>query len=380
MNNEKYATEIAILLKFQMGNQLSQEEQDRLDFIMRTDSHFSEIASTIISEDYVSQIEQYKKYNIQARISSGLYRKIEVIRRARRKRIAIILSSVAAVIAIIITTVFNFIEKGDNHSSDHKSIIAVTTELPSSSDIVMLVTEKGKWLKLEGAIYNTIQDTVLNAVPDTTLSTIIVPARKEFTIVLSDGTKVWLNSSSRLSFPKKFSDGERIVEIDGEGYFDVTHDPQRPFIVKNSVMNTRVLGTKFMVSAYSNNTTHCVSLVEGEVEVSANNMNYSQILSPGQGVKYTMESATFQTDDIDIAAIEAKRQGLFVFENTKLSDICNDLTRQYGVTFHFTSEPLKNRIFYIITKKYDSIETVLELIHVAGDINYKIDNNTIVLF
>lgn len=384
-----YIKEIAILLKQEMGQSLSEEECEIIDSIMKNDADFRKIASDLKSSNYLSDIDEYHINNTKSKISRGVYCKIEQIKKARRKKLNIIISSLAAAVIVFLITISLKFIKQENYNSDKQQQQITTIEaIKQHSDDIILITENGQNVKLEGSIYhiskNPKKDTSSLVEVSTTyenaISKVIVPSGKEFNIILSDGTKVWLNASSSLSFSNIFDSDERVVEIDGEGYFEVTHDPNRPFIVKNSIMNTRVLGTKFLVSAYKDNTTSSVALVEGSVEVSSCNSEYKQTLLPGKEVKYLVKSNNFSVQDIDIDNVIAKTNGLLVFENEKLIDICNYLTIFYDVSFVIMHESLKDEIFYIKTEKYKSIKMVMDLLQEASSINYNIEDNIITIF
>ncbi len=108
------------------------------------------------------------------------------------------------------------------------------------------------------------------------MQTVIVPAGQRAELLLADGTKVWSNSRSKLKFPDRFQKDARNVELDGEGYFEVTHKEEAPFTVHTSRYDVKVLGTEFNVKAYNSKNQFEASLLKGSVEVS--NMNKSQVV------------------------------------------------------------------------------------------------------
>ena len=116
-------------------------------------------------------------------------------------------------------------------------------------------------------------------------NTLIVPVGGEYAIVLADGTKVWLNAASRLRFPVAFTDSVRQVELEGEGYFRVSQNPEKPFVVKVAGADVRVLGTSFNVFAYND---HLITtLVEGKVALTKNAGKI--VLTPDQQARWDGE-------------------------------------------------------------------------------------------
>ena len=114
---------------------------------------------------------------------------------------------------------------------------------------------------------------------------LVIPRGGEFSLTLSDGTVVYLNAESKLRFPVQFDGNNRIVELEGEGYFQVVHDENAPFVVKTAGMNVQVLGTEFNVSAYTEDTVIQTTLVSGSVRVSSNDSDKTVVLKPGEQVE-----------------------------------------------------------------------------------------------
>lgn len=380
---KEYIAATAILLKKQLGETISDEENEIATSLRENDSEFRVLADKIINENYLSFIEEYAETNAEARLASNIKKRIDEIKRtriAKRRRNLTMIGAAAAMIAVIITLSLQFVGTEPTLSPLNNSITYVETNLQD----VILMTNKGENTKLTGTTYyakekktDTVEMTVSSA---NTIATIIVPMTKDFNIILSDGTKVWLNSGSKLTFPDKFTDDERVVTIDGEGYFEVSHDANRPFIVRDLIMDTKVLGTKFLVSAYSTDESRSVSLVEGSIEVSSSISDFKSKLTPGRGVVFDTKKHNFRNVEINIENTLAKMNGMLVFENESLKTICSALMRKYGITYTIANEKLGERQFYIRTKKYDSIEAVMELLKIAGDINYKIEENKLTIY
>ena len=156
-------------------------------------------------------------------------------------------------------------------------------------------------------------------------NTLSVPRGGQFTIVLPDGSRVWLNSASRLRYPTAFSGGQRLVELEGQGYFDVRKDAEHPFIVKTKTLDVEVLGTGFDVMAYPDEKSMNTTLVEGAVRVK------DVMLKPGQQARMEYSTGCIYVEPADIQQVIAWKTGFFEFDNANLADIMRQASRWYDI-------------------------------------------------
>ena len=210
-------------------------------------------------------------------------------------------------------------------------------------------------------------------------NTLMVPLRGEYRLVLGDGTKIWLNSASSLNYPVQFAEKERCVELDGEAYFEVTPDPERPFIVKSGGVQTRVLGTAFNFSAYRGENASTITLLTGKVAVSAPG-HAERVLLPGQQLKYDAENRKTVIKEVDAEDFVVWKDGLFLFNDCGLEEIIPRLSRWYGVTFHYDREKFGDLKFYIKTRRYEDIGTILNLLKLTENVTYSIEGNEVTLY
>lgn len=161
---------------------------------------------------------------------------------------------------------------------------------------------------------------MLRAVATTTTRSIILP----------DSTTVYLNQHSQLRYPTVFKGRERLVELEGEGYFDVTPDKKHPFIVKGQYLVVRVMGTQFYFNS-QDSVDNSVSLIEGSVEVSAHNQPESIVLIPGQKVNYDIESGEMTVDSPKTPLDIAWHSRIIPFENANITEIRDILYQLYGI-------------------------------------------------
>ncbi|UPK66765.1 FecR family protein [Chitinophaga filiformis] len=163
------------------------------------------------------------------------------------------------------------------------------------------------------------------------------PRGGQFRVVLPDGTKVWLNSASMLRYPTAFTGRERVVELEGQGYFEVAANAQQPFKVKVHSMEVQVLGTDFDIMAYRDEASINTTLLAGSVQVKEG--SNEQILRPGQQAVMNNEDHQLTVRIADIKKVTAWKNGLFVFNNMALPAILREVARWYDVDIVYMASP-----------------------------------------
>ncbi len=164
-------------------------------------------------------------------------------------------------------------------------------------------------------------------------NTVRTPRGGQYRLTLSDGTQVWLNAASSITYPARFSDGDRTVSISGEVYFEVAKNAGNRFVVNvdNSDDKVEVLGTHFNINAYEDETAVRTTLLEGKVKVSG--INSSVILKPGQ-----QAAGTRVSDDVDITKIMSWKNGVFSLEGKSIQQVLRELARWYDLTLVYEKE------------------------------------------
>jgi transmembrane sensor len=155
---------------------------------------------------------------------------------------------------------------------------------------------------------------------------------EKLSITLPDGSRVWLNSGSRLEFPEKFSEEERYMSLTGEGYFEVKKDSLRPFRVESDGFVTTALGTSFNINTKKNSMVR-ISLVTGKVSVDRNLEKEEVVLMPGQEFQYDKNGNGYSVKNFSLGKILAWKEGKIIFENANLSQVVETLEDWYGVKF-----------------------------------------------
>ena len=206
---------------------------------------------------------------------------------------------------------------------------------------------------------------------------LIIPKGTFYHLVLSDGTKVWLNADSKMKYPVSFGKDKREVSLHGEGYFEVAKDSTRPFIVSTDKMDVKVLGTTFDVNTYEDEGKSFVVLVEGLVEVSAGK-GESRIITPGHMAEVNMydTQAKIQISKCDAEHYIAWKNGNFSFRNASLTEILKRVSRYYDVTV--IREQVFEEEYYTGDVSSDvSLESLLAVIESSTSVSFKVERKIV---
>ncbi|MBB3186542.1 FecR family protein [Microbacter margulisiae] len=218
------------------------------------------------------------------------------------------------------------------------------------------------------------------SVIDTDTSPYIVSVDKgqKASVVLADGTKVWLNSQSQLVCDPGFNVQKRELHLTGEAYFEVAHNAAKPFIVECNNISVEALGTEFVVKAYDDDKTVSSVLIKGKVSVGT--PEGKDVLIPNERIEYnrvthkrTLENVTNAIDFADWRYNELR------IENESLEEIAQTLERKYNIDLVFASEALKHQ-HYTGTLNNTSLESVLNLLALTSPLEFMMENHEVVLF
>ncbi len=270
---------------------------------------------------------------------------------------------------------------------DQNSILAGTDRailtLEDGSNVVL---EKGKEYKTPNIFSNGSQLVYKNAsdakIGTTIYNILTIPRGGQFYIVLADGTQVWLNSDSKLKYPKTFKENApRQVElIYGEAYFDVTPSSEHKgseFIVEHREQRINVLGTEFNIKAYQEEEIIATTLVEGKVALE--NGITSNHLLPGQQAILNIENKQISINPVDVYNEVSWKTGFFSFKNKSLEDITKVLSRWYDIEVIFAREDIKQITFTGVFKKVQDINEILKSIESTNEVTYIINQKTITM-
>lgn len=191
----------------------------------------------------------------------------------------------------------------------------------------------------------------------------------ECLITLSDGTRVHLNAETRLTYPVCFSSKERIVQIEGEAYFDVAPDKEHPFIVKTSHTSIRVTGTSFNVRAYADEDTESTTLISGTVRINSGNEEFE--LVPNQHYTYNKNTGTNTVANVNTDLYTSWESGSFIFLNVPLENVMSYLSKWYGFQYSFEDEAAKQVRIGAYLNRYANMNPIIDMITELNLVNIK---------
>lgn len=218
----------------------------------------------------------------------------------------------------------------------------------------------------------------------TVYNTVVVPYGKRSQITLGEGTKVWLNSGSKLVYPAVFASNKREVYIEGEAIFEVTHAEEIPFFVNSHDFTVKVTGTIFNVSAYPDDVNSSTVLEQGKIELYSNEkslLHHEKIeVKPGEIVIYDPANDSFQQWKINTNDYMSWRKGYYVFKSEKLSNILRKISRYYNVEISTEKKGWLDETFTGSLDFRESPEEVLNFITKTLPFDYKSANNKISIY
>ena len=196
---------------------------------------------------------------------------------------------------------------------------------------------------------------------------LVIPKGNAYELELADGTHVWLNAESELSYPTCFAGETREVRLKGEAYFDVAKNPDCPFVVKTDDVAVRVLGTSFNVSAYQSEPMAHVTLVGGSVAVKTNDEDEFRIV-PSQQFCYDKKNHASDVQVVDTNLYTSWIKGEYIFKNATLDEIFNKLLHWYEFSVRYEDEQLKGKRFSLLVDRRITLDQLLELISFTSDV------------
>jgi transmembrane sensor len=207
-------------------------------------------------------------------------------------------------------------------------------------------------------------------------NTVSTPRGGQYQLTLSDGSKVWLNAESEITFPTAFTGKERKVVIKGEAYFEVAHDATKPFEVTANGMEVQVLGTHFNINAYDDDNYIKTTLLEGSVKVTKG--NESVLIVPGEQAKVSSSTDVIKIKkDADLDEAVAWKNGFFYFSHAGLQTVLHEFSRWYDVDVEYEGV-LPQRVFEGKIQRSLNLSEVLKILE-TNDVHFKIEGKKIVV-
>jgi len=383
-------SKIQIILVKYLSKEANIDEIEELDRWLIKKGNMT-IFNSYVQTDYFTSIFM-TKYDLQI-AKSKIHKRIRLIEKRnkleRYKKIAF----AASIILLVGISLFNQFYFNEIKIINDPIVIGTDKAVLTLENGDQVILEKGQ--KFQNKTVNSDGKELSYSIKNRSSSNfknekiasnfLTIPRGGQFSLNLEDGTKILLNSDSKIKYPVKFIKGKkRQVELlYGEAFFDVSSSKNyngSEFIVSTKTQKINVLGTKFNVKSYGGDDVITTTLVEGKVKVE--NGENQILLFPNQQSKVDSNSAIIDVSDVDVAQQISWIKGLFSFNDTSLEDIMHTLSRWYDLEFIFKSANQKKFIFSGILERTKSIEDILFIIEKtssSNEINFEINNKTIII-
>lgn len=298
---------------------------------------------------------------------------------------------VAAILIMVAGILYLFADRSTKNDPNTVARADTGISIHPGGDRAYLITADGRTVSLDSlsnGVLGEVQPNVIkeggrltytSSAPhqgEVAYNTLSTPRGGQFAIVLSDGTKIWLNASSSLYYPTFFTGNEREVELTGEAYFEVAADKKRPFRVKVGDMRVEVMGTHFNVNAYTNESAIRTSLLEGSVVIREGTA--SGMLRPGQqGVLSRSDGQLAVVDDADMEAAVAWKNGMFQFSKADIRTVMRQISRWYNVEVIYTGK-LPKQVFDGKISRNAELSDMLEILKLS-EVDLSVEGNRILV-
>lgn len=354
---------------------------EEIEFIETYYAHQEKNEIVNLSNQEIDQLKKSTFNKIKPQLNNSLTRVIPTIKLYKYAAVAAVLLLVSAAIYLIIqkdlplkkplAKVYKPLDvlPGTNKAiltlGDGFKIILDEKSNQSSKKLAGLAIEakKGKLIYSNFASLNSNQANYSN--------TITTPKGGQYQVVLPDGTRVWLNAASSLTYPELFGGNNRTVKLQGEAYFEVAKNKAMPFHVITSDQDVEVTGTHFNINNYKDDQLTKTTLLEGSVNVKSAGL--VKILIPGEQASVNTNPAIIKVKKVDVEEEIAWKNGLFQFDNTSLKNILKQLERWYNVKVNYTDFPSKH--YNGMISRSANLSEVLKMLELTGNIKFKIETN-----
>ena len=383
MKSMKTYTEIPSLLSKAFLGTLSEEEERALQQWRDESPENEQLYESEMNTEYIVQkSHEVARVNIVNGYMNVLLKRK---RNVRVRRVRRIVSIVAGVVLPLLAVVlwYGTRERIEDVSEQVASVIRHggvkaelvladgTTRILGSEVTDSVLVQQGANIVVQNQGVSYCVD---SSVVEERYNTLRVPRGGEYSITLSDGTIVYLNSESELRYPVNFVGRDRRVYLSGEAYFDVVQDEAHPFIVDMGNSSVRVLGTSFDVRAYADEDEVLTTLVQGSVKFSAGKEFVT--LEPGKQAVLG-KSGSIETREVDTYLYTAWKEGVFAFKRQRLEEIMKVVARWYDVNIFWENVSQKEVTFTGKMKRYDDFSKVVEVLEMTGNTEFVIKENNI---
>ncbi|WP_345211295.1 FecR family protein [Mucilaginibacter gynuensis] len=378
-----------------LNNDCTDEELSLLFHLFETADE--DILKRLI-EDELSTIEAELPANAQEteRLNAVRLRVKTQIGRGRISSRTLIYSlSAAAAIIVALTFTFLFWQRPGKEQAVQKEQVAAvikpggfqaTLTLANGKKIVLNRSVKGFIASLghttvsvspsNGVSYTSVGKSIANS------SNTLATGRGEqspYPLILADGSKVWLNAASSITFPSQFTGNDRVVTVKGEVYFEVAHNVSRPFKILSGKQEITVLGTHFNVKAYDDENCINTTLLQGSVKVKDLSSGASNLLVPGQQSRFNKTNGELAVAKANLEEVIAWKNGFFMFNDQKITSVMKSMSRWYDVDIEYQNFSDGNEKFGGTFSRSSNLGDILSSLQSLGNARFKIINRKIIV-
>lgn len=386
MDQLKKAQFLEILKKYQAGN-ASKEEVEFLD------AYYEAFGLRDGFTDYLKEGDQLSlRSDLMESIKKDI--SVEQARATKTNKKPIVRRTISAAAAIIIVVGVGFLFYASMNSPKQAANLTAMKDIAPGGNKAVLTLSNGEKISLTDAKNGELVEnsgirvtkaadgqllyTALGGTGESHLKhhTIETPKGGQYQIILPDGSKVWLNAASSLTYPVSFASlDKRIVELNGEAYFEVAKDSASPFVVITDNQEVEVLGTHFNICSYRDNPFDITTLLEGSIKVLNRMSDNSELLQPGQQSIIEGSITTVTRADADEAI--AWKNGNFRFDDEALEEIMRIVSRWYDVDVVWHDASVKNEHFAAVTTRFANVSRLLKMLEKTGDVKFEIEGRKI---
>lgn len=382
--NEEQFKRVKFLLSKSIMSDLDKSESEELDAWRKSSAANEDLFRRLSDKDFL--MARYADFRViremDGKVAAG--RAVHIAKPFIRWAIGI-----AAALLIFFTGYE--IYRGNKEDRDAKILMAqnvpsVLLSIDNSSAIDLSRYNSGDKIKNTGAVKDgnrIVYDNENSGVRNVSMHTLSVPQKQIFSVVLPDGSKVWLDSKSKITYPTVFSADSRVVRLSGEGYFEVTKNPSRPFIVMADGVKIKVTGTRFNLKAYSGDKKISAVLMDGKISLSYHDKSGAEKEIPmhsGELSVLDRGSRVVETSEVNSSLYNSWIDGIYFFDSENLEDIMNGLGRYYGLDVVFVNAKLKEKVLSGKLHMEDNAETMLESFKKILPGHIKLEKKTIIIF
>ncbi|MBE9586008.1 DUF4974 domain-containing protein [Mucilaginibacter sp. JRF] len=378
-----------------LDNACSDEELSRLFDLFGTADEA--VLRKLIEDELLSENESpASEYETERLEAVRQLVKSEIHSRRHKLRSLVIKFSAAAAIVVMIASAVMLWPRDSHQPVKATKVAAVikpgalqaTLKLANGQQIVLgqqvdgTLARFGRTVVVAHANDGVSYQNTRTGVPIKNSSNTLTTARGQqspYPLILEDGTKVWLNAASSVTFPTQFTGNERVVHVTGEAYFEVAHQRSRPFKVVTDRQEINVLGTHFNVKAYDDEYTICTTLLQGSVRVKDVVSGKTRLLVPGQQSRFSKANGQVAVAVVDIDAAIAWKRGFFIFNDQKITSIMNSMSRWYDVDVEYKNYKNNNETFGGTFSRSSKLADILSSMQSLGAARFKIEDKKIIV-